>query len=132
MYVIYMSFCKMVFYLKDAHIMILCNHAPLHKLIYSVTRNDKVNNWSQEIHSITLCIEFEHIKGKENILADRKPMNFLKNRTIFNSRDKLSPVLQHSFLRSEMLILTILYTHERVSVNLCPVILFWTPYFWSF
>ena len=38
--------------------------------MYSVTKNDKVNNWSQEFHSITAHIEFEHIKGKENVLVD--------------------------------------------------------------
>ena len=32
-------------------------------------RNNKVNNWSQ-IHSIIPHNEFEHIKGKEDILAD--------------------------------------------------------------
>ena len=30
----------------------------------------KVNNWYQEIHSITPHIKFKHIKGKENVLAD--------------------------------------------------------------
>ena len=33
-------------------------------------KNNKVNSWSQEIHAITPHIEFKHIKGKENILAD--------------------------------------------------------------
>ena len=56
-----MSFRKMVFYLKETHVMIPCDHSPL---------NDKVNNWSQEIHTITPHIEFKHIKGKNNILAD--------------------------------------------------------------
>ena len=60
-----MSFCKMVFYLKDAHVKIRFDHAPLCRLIYSVTKNDKVDNWSQEIHAITTYIDFEHIKGKE-------------------------------------------------------------------
>ena len=65
-----MSFCKMVFYLKVAHIMVRCNHVRLQKFVYSVTKNDKVNKWSQEIHSITHHIEVEHTKGKENVLAD--------------------------------------------------------------
>ena len=65
-----MSFLKMVFYLKDAHVKIRCEHAVLCKFIYSVTKNDKVNNWSQEIHSITPYINFKHIKGKENVWAD--------------------------------------------------------------
>ena len=38
--------------------------------MYSVTKNDKVNNWSQETHAITPHIEFEHIKGKNNVLTD--------------------------------------------------------------
>ena len=50
--------------------MIWCDHAPLCKFIYSVMRNNRVKNWSQDIHAITLYIDFKHIKGKENILAD--------------------------------------------------------------
>ena len=38
--------------------------------MYSVTKNDKVNNWSQEMHAITPHIEFEHIKRKNNVLSD--------------------------------------------------------------
>ena len=44
-YSIYVSFHKMVFYLRDTHVKIRCGHAPLHKFIYSVTKNDKGNNW---------------------------------------------------------------------------------------
>ena len=33
-------------------------------------KNYKVNNQSQEIHTIAPYIGFEHLKGKENILAD--------------------------------------------------------------
>ena len=47
-YVICMSLCILMFFLKDAYVKIRCNHAPLCKLIYSVTKNDKVNNWSQK------------------------------------------------------------------------------------
>ena len=61
---------EIVFCLKDAHAIIQCDHSPLCKYIYSVMKNDKVNNWSQEIHALTPYIEFEHIKVKENILAD--------------------------------------------------------------
>ena len=35
-----------------------------------MTKNDKVSNWSQEMHTITLYIDFEHIKGRDNILSD--------------------------------------------------------------
>ena len=68
-YAIYMSFHKMVFNLKEAPIIVRCDHVPLRKFIYSVTKNDKVNNWSTEIHSITPHTDFEHIKGKENVLV---------------------------------------------------------------
>ena len=36
--------------------------------MYSVTKKDKANNWSQEIHAITHYIGFEHIKGEDNVL----------------------------------------------------------------
>ena len=55
---------------KEVYIMIRCDHALLQKFVYSLTKTIKVDNWSQEIHSITPHIEFEHIKGKENVLAD--------------------------------------------------------------
>ena len=50
--------------------MIQCDHAPLHISIYFIMKNEKVNDWSQEIHAITPYINFEHIKGKENVLAN--------------------------------------------------------------
>ena len=55
---IYMSFHKMVFYLKDANVKIRCDHTPLHEFVYSVTKNDKVNNWSHKMHAITPYIDF--------------------------------------------------------------------------
>ena len=59
-------------------------------------------------------------------------MNFLNNKTIFNSRERLLPVynMASSGLK-KMLILTILYTQKSVSENVCPVILFWTPNFFD-
>ena len=60
----------MVFYLRDSHVKIKSYHAFLCKFKYSVTKNDKVNNSSQEIHAITSYIDYEHIKGKDNVLAD--------------------------------------------------------------
>ena len=59
----------MVFYLKEAHVMVQSDHTTLWKFVYLVTKNDKVNNWSQEMHAITPHIEFEHIKGKNNVLV---------------------------------------------------------------
>ena len=35
-----------------------------------MTKIDKVNKWSQGIHSVTPHIELEYIKGKENVLVD--------------------------------------------------------------
>ena len=67
---IYMSFCKMVFYLKEVHVTVRFDHAPQQKFIYSVTMNNEVKNWLQEIHAITPHIDFEHIMGKENMPAD--------------------------------------------------------------
>ena len=49
----------MVLYVKEEHVMVRCGHVPL-----------KVNNWSQETCAIMPHIEFEHIEGKENVLAD--------------------------------------------------------------
>ena len=50
--------------------MITRDQAPLCKFKYSVNKKNKVNNWSQEIHSITPYTNFEHIKGKENMFAE--------------------------------------------------------------
>ena len=78
----------MVFYLKDAHVMIECDHVPLCKFIYLVMKNDKVNNWSQEIHAITPDINYEHIKGKENILADN--LSCLQILGLFNANEPIN------------------------------------------
>ena len=43
-YAIYMSYRKIVFYLKVTHVMIQCVHSPLQKSVYSIMKNDKVNN----------------------------------------------------------------------------------------
>ena len=55
----------MVFHIRDAHVKIRCDHALICKFMYSVKKNDKVSNWSQEMHVITPYIDFEHIKGKD-------------------------------------------------------------------
>ena len=52
-YTIYMSFHKMVFYLKEAHVMVQSDHAPIWKFVSSVMKNGKVNSWSQEMHAVT-------------------------------------------------------------------------------
>ena len=55
---------------SDTHVMVRFDHSPLPKFVPSTTKNDKDNNWSQEIHAITPHIETKHIKGKDNILAE--------------------------------------------------------------
>ena len=60
----------MVFCLKDAHAMLRCDHTPLWKFVYSVTKNNKVNNWSPGICAIALHTDFKYMKGKENVLVD--------------------------------------------------------------
>ena len=44
--------------------MVKCDDAPLQKFVYSVTETDKVNNWSEEIHSITLILNSNISKEK--------------------------------------------------------------------
>ena len=68
-YAIYTSFQKMVFYLKEGHVMVRSDHATLQKVLYSLMKNDKENNWSQKMHAITPHIEFEHIKGKLKFIS---------------------------------------------------------------
>ena len=64
-YAIYMSLCKMVSFLKEAQVMVRYDHAPLQKCIYSITKNNKVNNWSQEIHAITPILISNISRGKK-------------------------------------------------------------------
>ena len=44
-------------------------------------------------------------------------MNFLKNRTIFELEDKLLPVIQHGFLRSEENVVLINFEHLKSMGN---------------
>ena len=54
--------------------------------MYSVMKNDKVNNWSQEKQAITPLIEVEHIKGKDYVLGD-----LLSWLTCLDSHDEIDP-----------------------------------------
>ena len=45
------------------------DHLPLKKFLRKMTLNNMVNNWSTEIESFN--INFVHISGKANILADK-------------------------------------------------------------
>ena len=56
-YAIYMSFQKMVFYLKEAHVMVWSNCSSS-KICVLSNKNDKVNNWPQEIHAMMAHIKF--------------------------------------------------------------------------
>ena len=48
--------------------MLRSDHLPLKKFLRKMTLNNMVNNWSTEIESFN--INFVHISGKANILAD--------------------------------------------------------------
>ena len=69
-YVTMMSFHKKGIYLCDAEVVIQSDHAPLQKLIKNKTNNVLTQNWALEIFSISPHITIQHIKGKDNILAD--------------------------------------------------------------
>ena len=68
-YTIYMSIKKSTFYLTGHEITLRSDHLPLKKFLRKMTLNNTVNNWSTEIESFN--INFVHISGKANILADR-------------------------------------------------------------
>ena len=48
--------------------MLRSDHLPLKKFLRKMTLNNTVNNWSTEIESFN--INFIHIAGKANVLAD--------------------------------------------------------------
>ena len=57
----------MVFYLRDAHVLIRSDHAPLKKFIYCNTTNNRLMVWAQDLFAITPHID---LKGSQNILSD--------------------------------------------------------------
>ena len=63
-----MSVKKSTFYLTGHEITLRSDHLPLKKFLRKMTLNNMVNNWSTEIESFN--INFVHISGKANILAD--------------------------------------------------------------
>ena len=67
---IFKSILRMTFYLTDSHVIIHSDHKPLQKFIYAVTANDRVNDWSFQIHAICQSINFEYIKGAANVQSD--------------------------------------------------------------
>ena len=67
-YATYMSIQKLSFYLMQADVLLKSDHLPLKRFLHKNTLNSKVNNWAMELESFN--IQFEHIKGQNNILAD--------------------------------------------------------------
>ena len=67
-YAIYMSVKKSTFYLTGHEITLRSDHLPLRKFLRKMMLNNTVNNWSTEIESFN--INFVHISGKANVLAD--------------------------------------------------------------
>ena len=67
-YAIYMSIKKSTFYLTRHEITLRSDHLLLREFLRKMTLNNMVNNWSTEIESFN--INFVHISGKANILAD--------------------------------------------------------------
>ena len=67
-YAIYMSIKKSTFYNTGHEITLRSDHLQLRKFLGKMTLNNTVNNWSTEIESFN--INFVHISGKANILAD--------------------------------------------------------------
>ena len=67
-YAINMSVKKLSFYLIPADVLLRSDHLPLKRFLHKNTLNSKVNNCVMELESFN--IQFEHIKGQNNIMAD--------------------------------------------------------------
>ena len=67
-FAIYMSVKKLSFYLTDPQILLRSDHKPLEKFLLKNTLNSKVNSWAMELEAFN--IQFDYIKGSNNILAD--------------------------------------------------------------
>ena len=67
-YAIYMTVKKSTFYLTGQEITLRSDHLPLKKFLNHKTLNNTVDNWAVEIESFK--INFVHIAGKDNVLAD--------------------------------------------------------------
>ena len=88
-YAIYASFKKMVFYLRDAKVLIRSDHVPLKKFISANTKNDQLTNWCQELYAITNQITFKHIKGKDNVMSDA--ISRLERYNLYHPHDSTDP-----------------------------------------
>ena len=67
-FAIYMSVKKLSFYLEQADVLLKSDHLPLKGFLCKNTLNSKVNNRAMEL--VSFNIQFEHIKGQNNVLAD--------------------------------------------------------------
>ena len=67
-YAICMSVKKLSFYLIQADVLLKSDHLPLKRFLQKNTLNSKVNNSAMKLESF--IIQFEHIMGQNNILAD--------------------------------------------------------------
>ena len=67
-YAIYMTVKKSTFYITGHDITLRSDHLPLNKFLKQMMLNNTVNNWAMEIESFK--INFIHIAGKDNVLAD--------------------------------------------------------------
>ena len=78
-----MAFRKFSFYLEGALTNLRCDHAPLEKFLQGKTLNNKVNNWGIELSNFK--INFQHIKGKRNIMADA--LSRVKRLGLYDNQD---------------------------------------------
>ena len=67
-YVIYMSVKKLSFYLIQADVLLKSDHLPLKRFLHKNTTKLKSQQLGNELESFN--IQFEHIKGQNNVLAD--------------------------------------------------------------
>ena len=67
-YAIYMSVCRLSFYVTDTEVTIRSDHLPLKKFLNKQTMNSKVNNWAVELEQFRLHVQW--IPGTRNLLAD--------------------------------------------------------------
>ena len=56
--------------MTDSEVIIDSDHKPLQKFIYALTANDRVNDWTFQIHAICRTVHFQFIQGTSNILSD--------------------------------------------------------------
>ena len=67
-YAIYISVKKLLFHLIQADVVLKSDHLPLKRFLHKNPLISKVNNWAMELESFN--IQFEHIKGQNNVLVD--------------------------------------------------------------